>query len=73
MSQNFKKIKPGKGGKAHTGRKAKPQQKKAQGFKAKSNKKLTQNINKNLEEVIIGRAKEAKIRLKIAGQNRKKK
>ena len=73
MAQNFKKMKPGKGGKAHQGRKAKPQQKKAQGFKAKSNKVLTKNINRNAEDIIIGRAKEAKIRLKIAGQNRKKK
>ena len=34
---------------------------------------LTKKINRNAEEIIIGRANEAKIRLKIAGQNRVKK
>jgi len=73
MVQNFKKVKPAKGGKTHTGRKDKPQQKKANDWKAKRLVVLTKTINKNAEDVIINRAKEGKIRLKIAGQNRVKK
>lgn len=53
-------------------RKSKPVQKKKQGFKAKSDRQLTKNINRNAEDLIIGKAKEAKIRLKIAGQARVK-
>ena len=73
MPQGFKKSKPGKGGKAHTSRKQKPAAKKMNGWKAKSNKQLTKNINRNIEDIVVGKAKESKIRLKIAGQNRVKK
>jgi len=73
MPQGFKPGKAGKGGKKHTARKTKPAQKKANNFKSKSEVQLTKNINRNLEQVIIDRAKESHIRLKIAGQNRKKK
>ena len=74
MPQGFKnRVKSAKGVKTHVTRKDKPAMKKADGWKARSNKQLTKNINRNLEEVIIAKAKESKIRLKVAGQNRKKK
>ena len=73
MPQGFKKSKPGKGGKTHMSRKQKPKQKKVQGWKAKADRQLTRTINRNAEDIVIGKAKEGKIRLKLAGQHRIKK
>lgn len=44
-----------------------------QGFKGAAQKTLTKSINRNAEEIIINRARDAKMRLKIAGQKRDKK
>lgn len=73
MPQSFKAKANKKAGKSHTCRKTKPAVQKSNGWKAKRDVKLTRNIIRNAEEIIIGKAKEAKIRLKIAGQNRVKK
>ena len=73
MPQGVKnKQKAGKGGKSQMSRKSKPAKKSCNGWKAKSNKVLSKNINRNAETIIIERATGAKMRLKIAGQNRVK-
>ena len=69
----MKKVKKGKGGKDQMSRKQKPIQRKQAGWNSKNNIKLTKNINRNSEEIMITRATEGKIRLKIAGQKRSKK
>jgi len=66
MPQAYK-NKPRKGVTVHQQRKNKPSKKTVDGWKDKSNKQLTKNIHKNSEDLIIGKAKESKIRLKIAG------
>ena len=63
----------GKGGKSHQSRGNKPARKLAKGFKGKSNQALTKNINRNAESLMIEKASEGKIRLKLAGKHRIKK
>lgn len=73
MPQVFKAKPNKKAGKTHTCRKQKPAAKKKDGWKAARDVQLTKRIHKNAEDIIIGKASEGKIRLKIAGQNRVKK
>lgn len=73
MAQGFKKGLKGKGGKVHQSRKTKPARAKVNSFKAKSNVTLTRNINRNAESLMIEKASEGKIRLKLAGKHRVKK
>ena len=69
MPQGFK-VKKSSGGKAHSSRKNASKQKKNKSRFDKNNKKVSSNINRNIEEIMVGRASEAKIRLKIAGKSK---
>ena len=69
MPQGFK-NKKASGGKAHSSRKNASKKSKQKSRFDKNNKKVTSNINKNIEEIMVGRASEAKIRLKIAGRSK---
>ena len=65
--QGFKKRVKSKGGAAHTARKTKTFKKKAKDHKAKSHQKLQKEINNSIESQMIEKAKQSKIRIKIAG------
>ncbi|CDW83049.1 UNKNOWN [Stylonychia lemnae] len=64
------KNKKGSGKPGHTQRKARPTQQHGNTFKKKNNIKITQEINKNIEELIRERARQGQMNLKILKDNR---
>lgn len=66
MPQLFK-NKGGHKTKAHQKRKNKPSERSKRTDRSRSDISLTKNIHRAAEDLIIGKAKQSKIRLKIAG------